>query len=88
MTAETIIKLTEFINEHNVPEDDVEEIAELLDIRVCSVCGDLMYEGYVIDNGSGWYCTDECMNADGMTREEFEELFDDGNGDSYWTEWI
>ena len=88
MTAETIIKLTEFINEHNVPEDDVEEIAELLDIRVCSVCGDLMHEGYVIDNGSCWYCTDECMNADGMTREEFEELFDDGNGDSYWTEWI
>ena len=88
MTTETIIKITEFINEHNVPEEDVNELADLLDIRVCSTCGKLMYEGYVIDNGLTWYCTDECMENDGMTREEFEELFDDGNGDSYWTEWI
>ena len=35
MLAETIIKITEFINEYNVPEEDKHSIAEFLDVRVC-----------------------------------------------------
>ena len=57
-------------------------------VRQCSVCGNLMYEGYCIEGGVSYYCTDECMSEDGMTREEFEELYADGDGDSYWTSWI
>ena len=49
MLAETIIKITEFINEHNVPEEDVNELADLLDIRICDNCGDLMFQGHYID---------------------------------------
>ena len=33
-----------------------------------------------------YYCSDECLEKN-MTREEFEELYDGGEGDSYWTEW-
>lgn len=44
-----------------------------------------MHEGYCIEGGFAYYCSDECLEAN-MTREEFEELYEDG-GDTYWTEW-
>ena len=32
------------------------------------------------------YCSNKCLHLD-YTEEEFNELYDDGNGSSYWTEW-
>lgn len=57
-----------------------------LDVRVCSICSSLMISGYVIDGGSEYYCSDECLKVD-MTLEEFEQLYDDGSTETYWTEW-
>ena len=54
--------------------------------RTCSHCGNGMYEGYCIDAGLEYYCSDECLHKH-YTEEEYLELYDDGNGDSYWTEW-
>ena len=54
--------------------------------RTCSHCGDGMYEGYCIDNGEEYYCSDECLHKH-YTEEEYLEMYDEGNGDSYWTEW-
>lgn len=54
--------------------------------RKCSGCGKEMNEGYCIDNGLEYYCSDECLHKH-YTEEEYEEMYDDGNGDSYWTEW-
>lgn len=54
--------------------------------RKCSNCGKEMNEGYCIDNGLEYYCSDECLHKH-YTEEEYEEMYDDGNGDSYWTEW-
>ena len=54
--------------------------------RTCSECNKEMYSGYVIENGMEYYCSDECLHKN-YTEEEFEELYDNGNGDSYWTEW-
>ena len=51
--------------------------------RQCTACGAGMNEGYVIESRE-WYCSDECLP---MTEAEFEELYADGEGDSYWTEW-
>ena len=59
---------------------------ELDHVRCCSVCGRAMTEGYCIESGFAYYCSDECMSKE-MTREEFLKLYDDGNGDSYWTTW-
>ena len=56
------------------------------EIRVCSVCNKNMKEGYCIEGGAAYYCSDECLN-ERMTIEEFEELYNGGYGDSYWTEW-
>lgn len=55
-------------------------------IRKCSECGKEMKEGYCIANGEDYYCSEKCLLKN-MTQEEFDKLYDDGDGDSYWTEW-
>lgn len=57
-----------------------------LEVRVCSICSSLMIEGYVIDGGSEYYCSDECLKVD-ITLEKFKELYNDGATETYWTEW-
>ena len=78
------------INEEVVLDDAIIALFDTLinecEARVCSKCNSLMIDGYCIDNGSEYYCTDECLESE-MTREEFEELYDEGGGESYWTEW-
>lgn len=56
------------------------------DTRRCDHCGAVMTEGYCIDGGAEYYCTDSCLHAH-YTPEEWEDLYDDGNSDSYWTQW-
>jgi hypothetical protein len=58
----------------------------LKEMRICDKCGKEMLEGYVIEGGFEYYCSKECLLKE-MTWEEFLELYDDGEGDSYWTEW-
>lgn len=77
--------MTDFVIKHSNIGELVDEL-DLDHVRCCSVCGRAMTEGYCIENGASYYCSDECMSKE-MTREEFLELYDDGNGDSYWTEW-
>jgi hypothetical protein len=55
-------------------------------MRICSECKKKMNEGYCIDGGSEYYCSDECLHKH-YTKEEYLEMYDDGYGDSYWTEW-
>jgi len=54
--------------------------------RECDECGKGMNEGYLIDNGYKYYCSDECLHKN-MTPEEWLELYNDGDGDSCWTTW-
>ena len=54
--------------------------------RICSNCGKKMTSGYVIDNGHKYYCSDTCLKTF-CTQEEFIEMYDNGNSDTYWTEW-
>jgi len=67
-------------------EESDDTLKEEYGPRVCSHCGDEMYAGYCIDEGRFYYCCDDCLHAN-MTQEEYLDLYDDGNGDSYWTEW-
>lgn len=55
-------------------------------MRICSVCGKPMRSGYIIHDGEEYYCSDECLHSN-YTEAEYLELYDDGNGDSYYTEW-
>ena len=55
--------------------------------RNCTACSAGMNEGYHIGgNGIEYYCSDACLHTE-ITHEEYMELYDDGEGDSYWTAW-
>jgi hypothetical protein len=54
--------------------------------RKCNECGEGMNEGYVTDGGCEHYCSDACLHKH-VSADEFDDLHDDGDGDSYWTEW-
>jgi hypothetical protein len=54
--------------------------------RSCDECNKDMTEGYVIDGGAEYYCSEVCLHKH-YTPEEWAEMYDDGNTDSYWTEW-
>jgi hypothetical protein len=53
--------------------------------RECDECGAGMNEGYYIECGE-YYCSDVCLYKE-ITPKEWEELYADGEGDSYWTTW-
>lgn len=85
---DAINKLNKIINLRYSFASEIQEELEAyeLEVRVCSICSSLMIEGYVIDGGSEYYCSDECLKVD-MTLEEFEDLYNDGSTETYWTEW-
>lgn len=53
--------------------------------RVCEECGKPIIEGYVVD-GCENYCSEECLHKH-ISEEDFDALYNDGNGDTYWTTW-
>lgn len=55
-------------------------------VRRCEICGKIITEGYCIADGQAYYCSDECLHKH-YTQEEFDAMYADGEGDSYWTEW-
>ena len=70
---------------------ELTEITEDTNIRLCSnkKCPNPtknIKEGYCIENGEEYYCCDDCLHSK-YTDEEFQEMYDDGNGDTYYTEW-
>ena len=54
------------------------------DYRICTVCGEVMYEGYCIGDGLEYYCSIECLSTR-YPEAEYMEMYD--NGDAYWTQW-
>ena len=87
LSAEDIQELmADYVMKHRTAEELVDEL-ELEHIRVCSECGKPMYEGYCIEDGAEYYCSDECMHNN-LSDKEFEELYDEGRGNSYWTSWL
>ena len=54
--------------------------------RICSECGKEIKAGFVIDGGTEYYCSEKCLHKH-YTHEDYLEMYDDGNSDTYWTEW-
>ena len=87
---EVAIDIKEFMADFCIQHATTSELVDELDlehIRVCSECGKPMYEGYCIENGAEYYCSDECLHKN-LKEEEYERLYDDGRGDTYWTSWL
>jgi hypothetical protein len=56
--------------------------------RQCSCCKKGMNDGYVINGGEEYYCTNECLHTKYNSFDiEFMDMGED-NSDNYWTEWI
>ena len=47
--------------------------------------GKLMREGYCVDMGAAYYCSDECLHTEYTDAEWAEEC--ENNDQSYFTEW-
>jgi len=53
--------------------------------RRCSICGKLMREGFCVNMGDAYYCSDECLHNEYTDEEWAEEC--ENNAQSYYTEW-
>lgn len=85
--GEVILRMLvdDFIDNGNIQEA-IDEL-DLEHVRCCSECGKPMYEGFCIEDGAEYYCSDECLHKN-INQEEYDALYDDGRGDSYWTSWL
>ena len=43
--------------------------------------------GYCIGDGCEYYCSEECLTQH-YSDEEWQEMYNKGKGDSYYTAWI
>lgn len=54
--------------------------------RNCNECKTPMNSGFCINGGVEYYCDEKCLHKH-FSPEEYNDLHDNGNGDSYWTTW-
>jgi hypothetical protein len=54
--------------------------------RCCDECGAGMNEGFCIESGESYYCSEECLHKN-YSEEEWQDMYADGEGNSYYTEW-
>lgn len=85
--GEVILRMLvdDFIDNGNIQEA-IDEL-DLEHVRCCSECGKPMYEGFCIEDGAEYYCSEDCLHKN-LSDEEYENLYDDGRGNSYWTSWL
>ena len=62
---------------------DKEHNEEAKEYRRCETCDAFLTEGYVIENGSMYFCN----NHEPSWWKEFIAENPDGSDDTYWTEW-
>jgi len=52
-------------------------------VRKCSACGKEMVNGFVIDDGTTYYCSKKCLNKF-IDDNEYDEMYNEGL--AYYTE--
>jgi hypothetical protein len=53
--------------------------------RICTECGKMMVDGYVINDGEEYYCSEDCLHKH-CTPEQYGELFEEDC--AYYTDWL
>lgn len=77
----------EDLKAHESDFDFWEELNEYLDcLRICDECHRPMIEGFCIDDGREHYCSENCLHRQ-YSEEEYKAMYNDGEGNSYWTVW-
>ena len=54
--------------------------------RKCSVTGEGMNQGYVVNGGEEYYKDLQALHTK-YSPAEWDQMYDEGNSDSYWSEW-
>lgn len=92
-TQELLDKFAEYYVNEWSEETEGEEIADTFvgfywttehAVRRCGECGKLMLEGYCIDSGYAYYCSDECLHKN-TSEKEYLEMYEEDL--AFWTEW-
>ena len=55
--------------------------------RACEICNLPLIEGYCVEGGITYYCSDKCLKEH-FSENEWEDMYADGESDSYWTSWV
>lgn len=61
-------------------------IKEVKEERLCSECRKPMQEGFYFESDCTQYCSEACLTKV-ISWSEYMKIYDDGNGDAYWTSW-
>lgn len=64
-------------------EIDFDSLSEE-EYRICTVCGEKMVQGYVVEEWGECFCSDDCLHAY-YSEEEYLEMCEKDL--AYWTEW-
>lgn len=59
---------------------------EMSEKRVCDICGKEMNSGFYNEDTFEYFCSEECLHKK-YTEEEYNKLYNNGNGNFYYTEW-
>lgn len=76
------LSLIDFIPRYNTDYDEIIETYTTEYVRICSECEDYFDEGYLIDDGSEYFCSDVCLHKN-YTEQEYLEMYNDDV--AYWT---
>lgn len=72
------------VEKARIPKLLCEHIVNICEMRCCSVCDKPMREGYVVNDGEEYYCSEDCLHTK-YTEEEYSQMCD--NDTAYWTTW-
>lgn len=54
-------------------------------LRVCDHCSKPVLQGYCIEDGWKYYCSDNCLIKH-YTEYQYSEMYDEGR--AYWSSWV
>lgn len=61
-------------------------IPEEKTISKCSCCGNEITQGYCVNGGEEYYCSDECLDTR-YSPEEWDKMYEENEAENYWTVW-
>ena len=91
-------RLCDFLDWDETKKDmPIEEVNEMLiqcgimpfdteNWRVCDECDKAFQEGFMVEGGLEYYCSDECLHKH-YTEEEWLEMCKGDDSQSCWTTW-
>ena len=72
------------IEKARIPKQLCEHIVDICEMRTCTRCGTPILEGFCINDGLEYYCSEDCLYST-YSRQEYKALNE--RDEAYWTTW-